>query len=66
MSNQDSEQIRQFIAKLERDEQRQAALNDIKNLIAFKPDNEAIAAIRDVGISQIVQCLNVADKYVCL
>ncbi|CAB3239368.1 unnamed protein product [Arctia plantaginis] len=62
MSNQGSEQIRQFIAKLERDEQRQAALNDIKNLIAFKPANEAIAAIRDVGISQIVQCLNVADK----
>lgn len=62
MSNNDSEQIREFVVRLERDEQRQAALNDIKNLIAFKPPNEAIAAIRDVGISRIVRCLNTGDK----
>ncbi|XP_075971766.1 26S proteasome non-ATPase regulatory subunit 5 [Anticarsia gemmatalis] len=62
MSNRDSDQFREFINNLEREENRPAALNDILNLLAFKPANEAISTIRGVGISQIVQCLNVSDK----
>lgn len=62
MPNSDSEQFREFIAKLQRDEQRPAALNDIKNLIAFKPPNEVMETIRDVGISEIVACVNLPDK----
>ncbi|XP_030028072.2 26S proteasome non-ATPase regulatory subunit 5 [Manduca sexta] len=62
MSNEDTEQYREFINKLQRDEHRPIALNEIKNLLSFKSSPEVVTTIRDVGISKIVQCLNVADK----
>ncbi|XP_026755476.2 26S proteasome non-ATPase regulatory subunit 5 isoform X2 [Galleria mellonella] len=37
MSNQDTEQYRQFIEKLQREENRQTTLNEIKNLLLLKP-----------------------------
>ncbi|CAH1647142.1 unnamed protein product [Spodoptera littoralis] len=61
MSNEDTDQYRGFIRRLQREEHIPAALNDIKNLIAFKPAGEAINTIRDGGISKIVQCLNVSN-----
>ncbi|XP_021187709.3 26S proteasome non-ATPase regulatory subunit 5 [Helicoverpa armigera] len=61
MSTEDTEQYRQFIERLQKEEHRPAALNDIKNLLAYKPAGEAITTIRDVGISKIVQCLNVPN-----
>lgn len=66
MSNEDTDQYRDFIAKLQREDQRPAALKDIKNLFVYKPPGEAANAIRDVGISKIVHCLNAPDKYVLL
>ncbi|KAI8424332.1 hypothetical protein MSG28_002875 [Choristoneura fumiferana] len=62
MVNTDTEQYRAFLQKLQRDEFRPSALNDIKNLLAFKPPSEASVVIRDAGITEIVQCLNVADR----
>ncbi|XP_049870417.1 26S proteasome non-ATPase regulatory subunit 5 [Pectinophora gossypiella] len=62
MINHDTEQYRLFIDKLQREEHRPDALNDIKNLLAYKPAPEAVSTIRDVGISKIVQCLNVQDR----
>lgn len=64
MPGEDTEQYRLFIGRLQREEHRPAALNDIKNLLAFKPAGEAVSTIRDVGITQIVQCLNVPNTYV--
>ncbi|XP_063533462.1 26S proteasome non-ATPase regulatory subunit 5 [Cydia strobilella] len=58
----DADQYRQFLNSLHRDESRPAALNDIKNLLSLKPANEISAVIRDVGIKEIIQCLNVPDK----
>lgn len=63
MVNTDTEQYRTFLQKLQRDEFRPSALNDIKNLLAFKPPSEASVVIRDAGITEIVQCLNDADRY---
>lgn len=64
MSSEDTDQYREFIRRLQREEHIPAALNDIKNLIAFKPAGDAINTIRDGGISKIVQCLNVSNTYV--
>jgi hypothetical protein len=64
MTNQDTEQYRLFLNQLQREEHRPAALNELKNLLALKPANEATNAIRHVGITKIVHCLNVPDKYV--
>lgn len=62
MANEDTQQFREFAHKLQILEERSAALNDIKNLITYRPANEVISAIKDVGITQIVQCLNLPDK----
>lgn len=66
MSSEDTEQFRQFIGRLQKEDQRPAALNDIKNLLVFKPAREATTTIRDVGISKIVECLNVPNTYAIL
>lgn len=66
MTNEDTEQYRHFLRNLQREEHRPDALNGIKNLFAFKPAGEALTTIRDAGISKIVQCLNVSNKYVHL
>ncbi|KAL0832876.1 hypothetical protein ABMA28_001026 [Loxostege sticticalis] len=62
MTAQDTEQFREFLRQLQREEHRPTALNEIKNLFTYKPAGEAITTIRDVGISKIVQCLNVPEK----
>ncbi|CAH0605414.1 unnamed protein product [Chrysodeixis includens] len=61
MSSEDTEQYRLFIGRLQREENKSAALTDIKNLFAYKPAGEAITALRDVGITKIVQCVNVPN-----
>ncbi|XP_063824245.1 26S proteasome non-ATPase regulatory subunit 5 [Ostrinia nubilalis] len=62
MTTQDTEQYREFLRQLQREEHRPTALNDIKNLFTYKPAGEATTTIKDVGISKIVECLNVPDK----
>lgn len=63
MSQQDIEQYRLFIEKLKTEEYRSEALNDIKNLFAYKPAPEAAPTIRNIGIAKILHCLNGSDKY---
>lgn len=58
MTQQDMEQYGIFSEKLKTEELRSAALNDIKNLLAFKPASEAAPAIRNIGISRILHCFN--------
>lgn len=63
MSNEDTEQYRDFIAKLQReDEPRPTALSNIKNWLLYKTPEEATPSIRNVGITKIVECLNDAHK----
>lgn len=62
MTTEDSEQYREFLRQLQREEHRPTALNELKNLLIYKPAGEAVNTIRDVGISKIVQCLNVSEK----
>ncbi|KAM3967186.1 26S proteasome non-ATPase regulatory subunit 5 [Aphomia sociella] len=62
MANEDTEQYREFLQKLQRDQHRPTALNDIKNLLLLKPAGEAASTLRDVGIAKLIQCLNVSDK----
>lgn len=63
MSNEDTEQYSDFIAKLQReDEPRPAALNNIKNWLLHKTPEEATPLIRNVGITKLIECLNDADK----
>lgn len=62
-TEEDTEQYRAFLTKLQREELRPAALNDIKNLFVLKPPVDVANTLRVVGIAEIVQCLNVTDKY---
>lgn len=62
MTSQDTEQYREFLRQLQREENRPSALNELKNLLTYKPAGEAISTLRDVGISKIIHCLNVSDK----
>ncbi|KAJ8733289.1 hypothetical protein PYW08_001587 [Mythimna loreyi] len=61
MPNEDTDHYRCFIGRLNREEQRPGALNEIKNLLDTKPAGEVVTAIRDIGISELVQCLNVTN-----
>lgn len=63
MAAEDTERYREFIEKLQREEHRPAALNDLKNLLVHKPAGEAADTIKQLGIARIIQCLNVDDKY---
>ncbi|KAI5646556.1 proteasome non-ATPase 26S subunit domain-containing protein [Phthorimaea operculella] len=63
MTTEDIEQFRGFMRALQsEDENRQQALNEIKNLLVFKPAGEATSTIRNVGISKIIQCLYSREK----
>ncbi|XP_023933824.2 26S proteasome non-ATPase regulatory subunit 5 [Bicyclus anynana] len=62
MTQQNNEQFRIFTEKLKTVEERSTALNDIKNLLAYKPASEAVPTIRNIGISKILHCLNETDK----
>lgn len=62
MSSQDTNQYRAFLNRLHSTEERSEALNNIKNFILIKSTGDAIATIRSVGISKLVQCLNVEAK----
>lgn len=63
MSSQDTELYRDFIAKLQgEDEPRPAVLGNIKNWLLYKTPEEASPLIRHVGITKIVECLNDAHK----
>lgn len=64
MTNSDVDQYRLFIDNLQREEFRHSALTDIKNLLILKPPREAVSTIQNVGITKIVRCLNVPEKYV--
>lgn len=64
MATEDTELYREFIEKLQREEHRPTALNDLKNLLLHKPAGEAADTIRNVGIARIIHCLNVEDRYV--
>ncbi|KAJ8727574.1 hypothetical protein PYW07_001693 [Mythimna separata] len=61
MPGEHTDRYRNFIKRLNREEQRPGALNDIKDLLDTKPAVEVVSAMRDVGISEIVQCLNVTN-----
>lgn len=61
MPTEESENYRSFIGRLQKEEQRPAALNEIKNLLEVKPAGEVTTTLRDVGISEIVQCLNAGN-----
>lgn len=60
--NQDAEQLRIFLNQLRIEEHIPAALNELKNLLAFKPVDEDTDTIINAGITKIVQCLNVTDN----
>ncbi|XP_013190282.1 26S proteasome non-ATPase regulatory subunit 5 [Amyelois transitella] len=62
MAHRDTELYAEFLDRLQRQEHVPAALNEIKNLIQFKPANEVIPAIRSAGITKIVNCLNISDE----
>ncbi|KAJ0178734.1 hypothetical protein K1T71_005509 [Dendrolimus kikuchii] len=62
MSNEDTAQYREFIFSLMREEHRPTALNDLKNFFTNRSAGEAVITMRDVGISKIIQCVNVPDK----
>lgn len=63
MINSDTDQYRLFIDNLQREEFRHSALTDIKNLLTLKPARDAVNTIQNVGITKIVRCLNVPEKY---
>ncbi|CAK1598913.1 unnamed protein product [Parnassius mnemosyne] len=62
MSSQDLEQFRIFNKKLETEKDIKPILNAIKSLFDYKPAAEAKITLSNVGISNIVRCLNVQDK----
>lgn len=63
MSEQETDQYRHFIERLNREDQRPEALNEIKNLLTFKSGQ---SDVRDAGLSKIFHCLTAQDKYVFL
>lgn len=62
MSSENSEQYKIYIEKLNVEEERSVALNDLKILLTYKPASEAVTIIRSMGISKIIHCFNSPDK----
>ncbi|XP_068631028.1 26S proteasome non-ATPase regulatory subunit 5 [Battus philenor] len=62
MSNQNLEEFRDFVKKLQTEDNIKPVLNDIKNLFNFKPASDAKTTLTCVGITNIVRCLDAQDK----
>ncbi|XP_045447090.1 26S proteasome non-ATPase regulatory subunit 5 [Melitaea cinxia] len=62
MSSENSEQYKIYIEKLNVEEERSVALNDLKILLTYKPASEAVTIMRSMGISKIIHCFNSPDK----
>ncbi|CAG9133123.1 unnamed protein product [Plutella xylostella] len=62
MGPSDTDRFREFVQKLQQEDERVAALNDIKNLLTYKPAGESAQVIRNVGITKILQCVNLPEK----
>ena len=57
-------QFKDLIEQLQSDEYRCTALNELKNVLTFNTNIDALSTIRHVGITKIMHCLNISDKYV--
>lgn len=63
MSNK-LEHYKALTEKLQNEELRSDALNDLKNFLVFEVTVDAVSIIRNGGMSKILNCLELSDKYV--
>ncbi|CAH0725180.1 unnamed protein product, partial [Brenthis ino] len=61
MSNK-LEHYKALIEKLQNEELRSDALNDLKNFLVFEVTVDNISIVQNVGISKILNCLELSDK----
>lgn len=58
-----AEHLRDLITRLQTDEDIPSAMNQLKTLLVSAP-TEISETILEVGLSKILQCFNIFDRYV--